>query len=123
MVSNELQELDHALHHVVAALAAGYAADRWDSLHYKSRWTPAGDVGSDDFWKIVDGQKIKASPSNLNDYFAVSNAAKHHLNLSEQLGHPRWYMMTVKLSRNGKYTVDFEYRDDYEEGDIMKPLD
>jgi len=31
--------------------------------------------------------------------------------------------MTVKLERSGKYSVDFEYRDTYQEGDIMKELD
>jgi hypothetical protein len=52
----------------------------------------------------------------------IESAGRQHWRSCEECGQPRWYMMTIKLERTGKYTVDFEYRDDYKEGDIMQPL-
>ena len=36
------------------------------------------------------------------------------------LGQSRWYKMIVTVERSGKFNVEFEYKDDYQEGDIMK---
>ena len=39
--------------------------------------------------------------------------------LCQSTGGP-WYGMTVALHRSGRFSVDFEYRDHYQEGDIMR---
>lgn len=122
-MSSELQRLDAALQQVVQSLYAGYPQGTWESIRYCSRWTPAGDVGADDFWWLKQGKWVKQSPSRINDYLAVSRATKEHWQLTQALGQPRWYQMTVKLEHDGRYSVDFKYRDIYKEGDIMEALE
>lgn len=122
-MSSDLQRLDAALHKVVTSLYGAYARGSWTSLRYCARWTPAGDVGADDFWWKKGDQWVKQSPTDINDCLAVSDAAKEHWQLTQALGQPRWYQMTVRLDENGRYSVDFAYRDVYEEGDIMEAVE
>jgi hypothetical protein len=50
----------------------------------------------------------------------VSEAARSQWRLTRDLGLPRWYKMTITVERSGKFSVDFEYKDDYQEDDIMQ---
>jgi hypothetical protein len=117
-----LSQLDDALQKVVHGLALAFVDRHWTQIRYASRWTPAGDVGADDFW-LTDDRGTEKTWSTVEQERTVSAAAFDHWRLTQELGQPRWYMMTVKLDRSGKYSVDFEYKDDYREGDIMKAVD
>jgi hypothetical protein len=114
-----LSSLDEATTKVARALAGAFTEEPWDGLRYCSRWTPAGDVGADDFWITVQGIERQTLP-DLAASLRVSDAAKAHWQLTQKLGQARWYKMTLTVERTGKFNVAFEYKDDYKEGDIMK---
>lgn len=108
---------------VAARLHAALLSYGADKVRFCYRMTPDGSVMAPDYWFTEsDGAVTKDYPSREIER-AVGDAAVHHWRLTQDLGQPRWYMMTVKLDRSGKYSVDFEYRDDYQVGDIMKELD
>lgn len=76
-----------------------------------------------DYWFTpVKGLEVKDYPPRA-EHRLVKESADTHWRLTQDFGQPRWYMMTVRLERSGRYSVDFEYRDDYQVGDIMKDLD
>lgn len=50
----------------------------------------------------------------------LSDLTLEHWRLAQRLGQPRWYNMIVTVERSGKFAVEFEYKDDYQEGDIMQ---
>lgn len=115
-----LQQLDKATSDVAAALFAAFADTGWSSLRYAARWTPAGDVGADDFWRVDNGKEVQTLPE-LSASLRVSDAAKRHWQLTQDLGQPRWYRMTVIVGRDGRFSADFDYQDQYSTGDIMRP--
>jgi hypothetical protein len=115
-----LLQADAATQTVVRTLVTAYEQEDWERIRYLSRWTPAGDVGSDDFWISCAGVETKRSPKDLTQYLSVSRASKQHWDITQALGLPRWYKMTVTVERSGKFSVEFEYKDDYKEGDIMQ---
>jgi hypothetical protein len=114
-----LLKLDEASTLVAKATVDAFPNQAWQKVRYCSRWTPAGDVGSDDFWIELNGEEKQVLP-DLQSSLRVSDAAKTHWRLTQDLGQPRWYKMIVTVERTGKFSVDFEYKDDYKEGDIMK---
>ncbi len=114
-----LNRLDTAVQEVGMALAGAFPSEPWKSIRYAARWTPTGDVGADDFWLVGDsGVEQKVLPE-ISASLHVSDAAKHHWQLTQELGQPRWYKVIVTVERSGKFAVEFEYKDDYQEGDIM----
>jgi hypothetical protein len=117
-----LKALDEALQQVASALAQAFGDQPWDRLRYASRWTPSGDVGADDFWLKLGGAERKTMPAGMAESLRVSDAAKLHWKLTQELGQARWYRLDLTLERSGQYHADFEYRDDYKEGDIIEPL-
>ena len=116
-----LQQLDAALTDIATAVVGVLGnGTEWRSLRYAARWTPEGDVGADDFWVVDDSGREKKVMPELAPALHVSNVAKHHWRLTQDLGQARWYQMTVTVERSGKFSADFEYKDDYREGDIMQ---
>jgi hypothetical protein len=73
-------------------------------------------------FRLADGRISRVIEPVREAERLLDDATFAHWRTTQQLGLPRWYMMTVKLERSGKYSVDYEYRDDYQEGDIMKEL-
>lgn len=116
----QLEQIDAATRELAQTLITAYASEAWERIRYVSRWTPVGDVGSDDFWLCQDGKEAKRSPSDMSRYLAVSRAAKRHWEITQSVGQPRWYKMGMTISSSGRFSVDFEYKDDYKEGDIMR---
>ena len=83
-----------------------------------------GNVSSIQFTAhLTDGRIDQGFEPVREEERQLDDATFAHWRLTQDLGQPRWDMMTVKVDRSGKYSVDFEYRDDYKEGDIMKELD
>ena len=113
-------KLDQATMAVGQALAEAFQSIEWMRIRHEARWTPSGDVGSDDYWvEDLSGMTRKVLPE-IGPAVSVSKMSKNHWQVTQDLGQPRWYKMTVTVERSGKFSVDFEYKDDYQEGDIMK---
>jgi hypothetical protein len=116
-----LSDFDEATTQVVQTLVSAFPDMSWHRIRYWARWTPSGDVGADDYWiEDENGTTTKVLP-DLAPAIAVSDASKHHWRVTQELGQQRWYKMIVEIERSGKYTVDFQYKNDYKEGDIMQP--
>lgn len=123
MNAMSLQAFDEAATGVAKQLHAALVSYGAEKVRFCYRVTPDGSVMAPDYWFTPSGgAEVKDYPPNAA-HRLVSDGAEAHWRLTQDLGLPRWYMMTVKLERSGKYSVDYEYRDDYQEGDIMKELD
>ncbi len=116
-----LASLDQATTALVARLHAALQERQAQSLRFTFRITPDGSVAAPDYWFVDEGSsvEVKDYPSSPV-HRSVSESAEAHWSLAQQLGQPRWYQIAVKLERTGKYSVDFEYRDNYREGDIHR---
>jgi hypothetical protein len=120
---NVLKELDSATTKLVEAVFASVPMTNWKNLECRIRVVPDGSVLRRQVTFFLGLGVIDRSSDLLSlPGRDLTTLALDHWKLTQNLGQSRWYMMTIKLERSGKYTVDFEYRDDYKEGDIMQPL-
>ena len=119
----KLKSIDEATVDVVTKLHAALSLYGAEEVRFCFRVSPDGSVTAPDYWFIKqDGTKTKDYPPK-SERRSVSDSAQAHWHLVQDLGQPRWYMMTINLSLAGKYSMEFEYCDNYHEGDIMKSLD
>ncbi len=118
---NALPSLDSILTKLVTALYQSVPFADWHMVRLFSKYTPDASVSAHDFdFVLQDGKPgLYRAPSNeaLGEIEALT---KEHWRLTQNLGQPRWYKLTATVERDGKFSVDFEYKDDYKEGDIMK---
>lgn len=92
-------------------------------VRFSFRVTPNAGVLAPDYWPtMADGSVRKDFPEQQFER-SVEDAALRHWHLVQDLGQSPWYMMTLRVNLGGPYSADFEYRDDYQEGDIMKSLE
>lgn len=117
---NILKDLDAAVEAIAMSVATTFPIDRLRAVRYVARWTPAGDVGSNDFWTIDDQNREEKVSPEIERSIEMYDLSKRHWQLTQDLGQPRWYKMIVTVERSGKFAVEFEYKDDYQEGDIMR---
>lgn len=119
-----LLQLDQATTDVVQHAWRAVPPIDWQQVTVRARIAPLGNVASLDFsFRLADGSMGKGIEPVRDEESRLDDAAYAHWRLSQDLGQPRWYMMTVTLERSGRYAVDFEYCDDYKEGDIMQALE
>ena len=88
---------------------------------YVAKFTPTADVWAGDYDLIdKEGNVDQSTAPDTTTAYAIDKLSHRHWRLTQDLGQPRWYKMIVSVERSGKFSVDFEYKDDYQEGDIMK---
>ncbi|MCU0763920.1 MAG: hypothetical protein MUF76_13430 [Hydrogenophaga sp.] len=123
MKQMQLELLDQATAAIATPLYAGLQERKAPSLRFTYRVTPDGSVSAPDYWFKSDNSEteVKDYPSDAV-HEAVVEAARAHWRLTQDLGLPRWYKLIMSVQRGGKFSVDFEYKDDYKEGDMMRQL-
>lgn len=115
-----LEQLDDLQQSIALALFESISIKGWALAKLMARYSPGG-VGALDFHTRSPAGVSREMPAD-DHLDRLTLLTMKHWRLAQELGLPRWYMMTVSLQASGKYAIDFEYRDDYQEGDIMKPL-
>ena len=116
-----IKSLDVLITDIVTELHQSVPFPDWRAVKMVSKYTPDASVSGHDFDFIcADGSQGLGSLPGDAALIRLGNATKSHWRLTQDLGQPRWYKMIVTVERNGKFSVDFEYKDDYREGDIMK---
>ena len=116
-----LAKLDTLNTRIALALFEAPPMEDWVKVKAMLAFTPDASVGSQAFHFLLSSGEIdKGSSPRRPAELRVGQLAEEHWRLTQDLGLPRWYKMTVAVERSGKFSVDFEYKDDYKEGDIMK---
>lgn len=116
-------ELDSGAAEICQQLfATAPAGDAWQAISMVAKYTPDGSVSGHDFClRLSSGSNDDGFLPPSGRRAVLYGATRRHWRLTQDLGLPRWYKMTVMVERTGKFSIDFEYKDDYKEGDIMKP--
>lgn len=116
-----IEQLDAVLTELVTKLFHSVPFQDWKAATVFSKYTPDASVGAHDFDFVLEDGSPGLNVLPPDDALAmVGKLSKRHWRLTQDLGLPRWYKMTVTVERSGKFSVDFEYKDDYKEGDIMQ---
>ena len=115
-----LQTLDAAQSAIAKAVFLTFERRAWDVVEYRAAFTPTADVWSSAYDLIHDGGRKESVLPTVAQSGSINSLAHQHWRLTQELGLRRWYKMTVKVQRTGHFNVEFEYRDQYREGDIMR---
>jgi hypothetical protein len=93
----------------------------WQQVIYRVKAAPGGTVRNSAFdFVLDDGQVDQNSAPNRSTELAIDDLVERQWQMVKEVGQPSWYKMTVSVFSTGKYSVDFEYKDDYKEGDISR---
>lgn len=115
-----LLNLDELLTKIATILVTTSPADSTKAM-LAARYTPDGSVSAHDFcYQRCDHSLDDVSLPPAAVRSNLIDLTERHWRLTQDLGQPRWYKMTVTVERSGKFNVDFEYKDDYKVGDIMQ---
>jgi hypothetical protein len=114
---HDLQELDRLLADVAALVYRTVPMHDWQQAILHANYTPDGSVSGHDFdYLLADGRLDRSSGPWTEMLRQISDATERHWAASE----PRWYAMHLVVSRDGKISTNWEYEDNYQEGDIMR---
>ncbi len=116
-----LLELDAIVTELAQALFTGAPMSDWRQLRHYAKYTPDGSVSGHDYDFLLDSGVLdkRSAPSRQREH-EIDALTRMHWRRTQDLGLPRWYKMTITVERSGKFSVDFEYKDDYKEGEIMQ---
>ena len=116
-----VEVLDPIVTDTAVCLAASVDVPTWTRAQLAATFVPNGETSSLKCTLTDADEKVIEGWYPLNDVLDhLYELTKRHWQSTQDLGQPRWYKMTVTVERSGKFSVDFEYKDDYQEGDIMK---
>ena len=116
-----LKQLDAVTTELAGVLHRSAPLETWARTRLAAMYAPDGTVGGHDYdYHLADGSVNRSVSPPAADRQLIRSLTERHWRLTQDLGQPRWYKMIVTVERNGKFKVDFEYKDDYKEGDIMQ---
>jgi hypothetical protein len=116
-----LEELDPLIQDMSIGLALSIEGFDWLSVKLSTRVAPVSEVSAQECeLNLADGKTVEGWYPENSFLDHLRKQALRHWRLAQELSQPRWYKMIVTVERSGKFNVEFEYKDDYQEGDIMK---
>lgn len=117
-----LSKLDDTVTQIALALHQSAPNDSWTKQAYRVAMPADGSYRSEvySYWsndkRLDDG--FPTEPGETQ----IGQLAMTHWRQTVESGLPRWYTMTVRVERTGKFSVDFQYLDTYPEGGIHRPV-
>jgi hypothetical protein len=116
-----LASLDEVLTELATTLYATCPLPDWKRLKLYAKYSPDGEVSGHNYdYELDRGVIDRGSAPKATDRIAIRALTLRHWRLAQEMGQPRWFKMTVTVERSGKYSVDFEYKDDYKETDMLE---
>ena len=116
-----LKTLDPLVQDLAMCLMSSVNGFDWLSARLITVIAPVSGVCSQEcMLSLADGRNAEGWYPENDFLDHLRQRSREHWRSSQDLGQPHWYKMIVTVERSGKFSVDFEYKDDYQEGDIMK---
>jgi hypothetical protein len=115
-----LSDLDQLVTKIAMTTYESTPVADWSRAKLVAKYAPSG-VGAFEFAYTDTANHVEEGESpDAESICKLSDFTHGHWQMNQDLGQPRWYKMIVTVERSGKFNVEFEYKDDYQEGDIMK---
>ncbi|MDR7332983.1 hypothetical protein [Roseateles asaccharophilus] len=117
-----MTKLDELVTQIALTLHRSAPNERWARQAYRIAAPEDGSYRAEVYscW-LSDGSLAYDFPSEPCES-QIGQLAMNHWRQTVELGLPRWYTMTVRVERTGKFTLNFEYLDEYPEGGIHRPV-
>ena len=116
--------MDQAVIQLASELHASAPFRSWQRQRMTAAYTPNADVGAHEYaYWLPDGTVNRSDSPNASARARIRELTSKIWRISQESGQAPWFKLKLDLDAGGKYSIDFEYRDNYAEGDIMKSLD
>ena len=69
-------------------------------------------------YTLSDGSIDQSKCLDVGANMKLHDLLVRHRNLSEEMGQPSWFQISVIVSRSGSFKMDLEYRDAYRPEDL-----
>lgn len=117
-----LSKLDNTVTQIVLALHQSAPNDSWTRQAYRVAMPADGSFRSEVYAYWSNDKRLSDGFPTEPGEAQIGRLAIAHCRQTVETGLPRWYTMTVRVERTGKFTVDFEYLDTDPEGGIHRPV-
>jgi hypothetical protein len=118
---NHFSKIDAAVTELAQALYAASPLSDWESQKLSAAYAPSGSQSMHRYTYVLKNGATEQGTLPADRYQdKIEELTLRHWQLTQDLGQARWYKMIVTVERSGKFNVEFEYKDDYKEGDILQ---
>lgn len=112
-----LQELDSLFAEVAGLVYRTVPVPAWRSATLHAKYTPDGLVSGHDFdYQLDNGEIDQGTIPPLAAIREIKASTRKHWEAST----PRWYALHLTVTQEGKMQAEWEYVDEYTEGDILR---
>ena len=113
-----LAQLDQIINQIAGALFDAVPLTEWESVDLVARMSPDTKNTKLNYQFRLATGGIDTSRINLDSILKITELLEKHRQLVDQMGYPWWFEIRMNVSKNGRYKVDFGYRDSYAPEDL-----
>lgn len=117
-----LVKLDELVTQIALALHGSAPDPRWARQAYRIAVPEDGSYRAEVYSYWSSDGSVSYDFHTASGESRIGQLAMTHWRRTIELGFPRWYTMTVRVERTGKFTVNFEYLEEYPEEGIRRPV-
>jgi len=85
------------------------------------KYAPTGLAAFEFLYVTSDGATHEDQSPEGQHMARLWGLARDHQQITSDSGQPAWFAMVLTVERSGRFSADFDYRDQYSTGDIMRP--
>jgi hypothetical protein len=113
-------DLDGLNTRIASVLLVSAPREHLARIRMVAKFSPSGDTAKHeyDYWDMAGAEVWELpTPAARDDMYRLTH---EHWQRTQDIGQARWYKMIVNVQPDGRFTIDFEYKNDYQEGDMLQ---
>jgi hypothetical protein len=115
-----LHALDTLITELAATLHASSPVPGWQQVTLFAKVAPDGSMAGYDYdYLLADGSVNQGVSPEAGARQAIRQITRHHWQITQDLGQPRWFKLVLRVQRNGIFNAEFEYRDVVSDSDML----
>jgi len=115
-----LEALDAVIGELATTLHASSPLPDWQQVTLFAKYAPDGSTAGHDYdYLLPDGrvdQGVSPGPAARQ---AIRQLTRRHWTLTQELGQPRWFKLVLRVDRDGRFSVEFEFKDVVLDSDML----
>ncbi|HOA51831.1 MAG TPA: hypothetical protein PKI05_06210 [Thermogutta sp.] len=114
-----LDQLDEVSKKIATLIYQSVPIDEWVEANLIWKMSPnKKNSASRTQYLLPDGTVDKSKGLDVTTNMKLYDLLVKHRDLSEEMGQPWWFQITVTVNRSGTFKMDFEYRENYRPEDL-----
>lgn len=117
---NAIHDLDLVITELAATLHASSPLPDWQQVTLFAKIAPDGGAAGHDYdYRLADGSVNQGVSPDSAARQSIRQLTRRHWQMTQDLGQARWFKLVLCVERDGRFAVDFEYRDRVQDRDML----